>query len=108
MATKATKCKRMVPDGMGYNDDGERTNVFRVCGAPAVITTERHREVPDGSRGQLVTFTACSVCDAPPPAPEPCENGCGRDASYDGLCYQCQCDLHAAGAYNMDGDGWRF
>ena len=33
-------------------------------------------------------------------------DGCGREGNYyDGLCYQCQCDAHANGEYDMDGDG---
>lgn len=36
-----------------------------------------------------------------------CE-GCGAVGRYyEGLCYQCQCDAHAVGEYDMDGDGWR-
>ena len=33
---------------------------------------------------------------------------CGvKGKFYDDLCYQCQCDLHAIGTYDMDGDGWQ-
>lgn len=37
----------------------------------------------------------CSECGTPLPA----------DHS-DGICYQCQCELHAIGAFDMDGRGW--
>jgi hypothetical protein len=33
---------------------------------------------------------------------------CGRAGDYfEGICLECQCALHAVGAFNMDGDGWR-
>jgi len=33
---------------------------------------------------------------------------CGEPGRYyEGLCYQCQTDLHEVGAYDMDGDGWQ-
>lgn len=33
---------------------------------------------------------------------------CGTQlAAHDGLCYECQTKLHALGAYDMDGQGWR-
>ena len=34
---------------------------------------------------------------------------CGCEVSPDNrdcLCYQCQCELHAIGAFDMDGKGW--
>lgn len=39
---------------------------------------------------------------------EPCGE-CGRPISRwgEGVCYQCQCELHAAGAIDMDNDPWR-
>jgi hypothetical protein len=34
--------------------------------------------------------------------------GCGAEGKYyDDLCYQCQCEYHAVGRYDMDGDGWQ-
>ncbi len=37
---------------------------------------------------------------------EPCSE-CGvPTASDEGICYQCQCGLHAVGAFDMDGKGW--
>lgn len=39
-------------------------------------------------------------------APELCAE-CGlTEAACDGICYQCQCELHSLGAYDMDGAGW--
>lgn len=41
-------------------------------------------------------------------APTLCDE-CGEPtASDEGICFQCQCELHAVGAFDMDGDGWRF
>jgi hypothetical protein len=35
-------------------------------------------------------------------------SGCGAEGKYhDDLCYQCQCEAHADGSYDMDGDGLR-
>ena len=34
---------------------------------------------------------------------------CGTPISpdnWDGICYQCQCELHAIGVFDMDGEGW--
>jgi len=40
--------------------------------------------------------------------PVECSGGCGAEVTNtDGICYECQCRLHALGDFNMDGEGWR-
>lgn len=41
-----------------------------------------------------VEVQRCCECNRPSDNPE-------------GVCYECQCTLHALGAYDMDGNGWR-
>lgn len=59
------------------------------------LTAEDHAWL-DGDRERMEAFIdayfhpRCDNCDTP-------------GEFYDGLCYQCQCELHALGLYDMDG-----
>lgn len=65
-----------------------------------------YRAARDGSDGWLVRGSVCYDLDgtaiysvtADPPL---CEGGCGGRTPT-GLCYQCACEAHADGWYNMD------
>lgn len=64
-------------------------------------------------RAMMTNLRECSegANDPLPPSPEeepeiPCAENCGRMvlASSDGVCYQCQCGLHAVGLFDMDSE----
>lgn len=67
-----------------YNMEREIGRIRTSCG-----TRDKYRVV--SARIEEIPDERCDECGTP-------------GTFYDGLCYQCQCELHAIGAYNMDGE----
>jgi hypothetical protein len=71
----------------------ERTAAEEFADAFAESEAEFERTVDKEFADAHADKDACSECGA-------------EGKYYDDLCYQCQCELHAIGKYNMDEEGW--